>query len=74
MDITEHYAQLMGLNTPWLIDDVKLDMTDQRIENRIEKAANIFEHYGLRLAFRCQPDCFWKQVTIVLTTQLLTHL
>jgi transposase len=39
MDITEHYAQLMGVNSPWLIEDVKLDMTNQRVDIYVDYTA-----------------------------------
>jgi transposase len=39
MDITEHYAQLMGIQSPWLIEDVKLDMTDQRVDIFVDYTA-----------------------------------
>jgi transposase len=39
MDITEHYAQLMGIHSPWLIEDVKLDMTDQHIDIYVDYTA-----------------------------------
>lgn len=31
-DITEHYSQLLGVNSPWTIDDVSLDLTEHRVD------------------------------------------
>lgn len=38
MDISDHYSQLLGLHSPWLISDVKLDMANQRVDILIEYA------------------------------------
>jgi len=39
MDIEEHYAKLLGLESPWLISDVKLDILGQRVDIEIEYAS-----------------------------------
>lgn len=31
-DLTEHYAQLLGISSPWFIDDVKLNLDDYRLD------------------------------------------
>jgi len=36
MDIEEHYSQLLGVNSPWDIHSVDLNMTEQRVDIVIE--------------------------------------
>lgn len=36
MDIEEHYGKLLGIESPWSISDVKLDMAGQRVDIAIE--------------------------------------
>jgi hypothetical protein len=44
------------------------------IENRIEQAANVFEHHRLRLTFPNEPYRCRKQIALVSTAQLLPSL
>lgn len=41
MDIEEHYAKLLGVDSPWSISDVKLDMLGQRVDIEIEYADDV---------------------------------
>ncbi|VAW48360.1 hypothetical protein MNBD_GAMMA03-391 [hydrothermal vent metagenome] len=36
MEIEEHYSQLLGVNSPWDIHSVDLNMTEQRVDIAIE--------------------------------------
>ena len=38
MGIEEHYGQLLGIQSPWLISNVNLNMEDQRVDIEIEYA------------------------------------
>lgn len=41
MDIEEHYGQLLGIHTPWLISHVELKMQEQRVDIEIEYADDV---------------------------------
>ena len=41
MDIEEHYGKLLGIESPWSISDVKLDMLEQRVDIEIEYADDV---------------------------------
>lgn len=41
MDIEEHYGKLLGIEPPWSISDISLDMVGQRVDIEIEQADNI---------------------------------
>lgn len=36
MDIEAHYALLLGLNSPWAIETINLNTTEQRLDISIE--------------------------------------
>lgn len=40
IDLTEHYAQLLGINSPWFIDDVNLDLGDYRLDIYVDYTGN----------------------------------
>jgi hypothetical protein len=36
MDIEEHYGQLLGIHSPWIISHVDLKVQEQRVDIEIE--------------------------------------
>lgn len=41
MEIEDHYSQLLGIHSPWLINDVELKMHEQRVDIEIEYADDV---------------------------------
>src|SRR6202142_247763 len=42
-------------------------------KHRIQEPAHILQHHSLRPCFIHQPNCFWKEVAIIVLTQLLAR-